>query len=187
MVTLDQIKSCHIPDLCIQDLPVTYRIRSHGNNRFLLFSTYKNPLILKDTKNEDKWQRKFFFVKRDSIAKGFDLTVKWLTSESEQRIKDIYRLPESERTFSLSFVKKEPSSKETTSSKPTSSKAVAIPKPSPATKTHASSARKRKEMDTPATSETFPYENHGFNEASGLMTSFLNQVKISILYSAHIC
>ncbi|MFS7918077.1 hypothetical protein Hanom_Chr03g00196651 [Helianthus anomalus] len=30
-------------------------------------------------------------------------------------------------------------------------------------------------MDSPATSETFPYENHGFSEASGFMTSFLNQ------------
>ncbi|KAF5789160.1 hypothetical protein HanRHA438_Chr09g0378871 [Helianthus annuus] len=42
-------------------------------------------------------------------------------------------------------------------------------------KTRASSARKRKETDSLATSETFPYENRGFNEASGFMTSFLNQ------------
>ncbi|KAF5790934.1 hypothetical protein HanXRQr2_Chr09g0388951 [Helianthus annuus] len=55
LVTLDQIRSCHIPDLCIEDLPVAYHLRSHGNNRFLLFSTSKNPLILKATKNEDKW------------------------------------------------------------------------------------------------------------------------------------
>ncbi|MFS7962627.1 hypothetical protein Hanom_Chr08g00728871 [Helianthus anomalus] len=47
--------------------------------------------------------------------------------------------------------------------------------PSPATKTRASSARKRKETDSPSTPETFPYENHGFVEASGFMTSFLNQ------------
>ncbi|MFS7929553.1 hypothetical protein Hanom_Chr04g00333841 [Helianthus anomalus] len=75
----------------------------------------------------------------------------------------------------LSTLKKEPSPKATTSSKPTSSKAVAIPKPSPATKTRVSSVRKRKEMDSPATFETFPYENHRFNEAIGFMTSFLNQ------------
>ncbi|MFS8001168.1 hypothetical protein Hanom_Chr13g01187091 [Helianthus anomalus] len=61
LVTLDQIKSRHIPDLYIEYLPVAYRLRSHGNNRFLLFSNSKNPLILKATKNEDKWQRKFFF------------------------------------------------------------------------------------------------------------------------------
>ncbi|MFS8001465.1 hypothetical protein Hanom_Chr13g01190671 [Helianthus anomalus] len=218
LVMLDQIKSHHVPDLCIKDLPIAYRLCSHGNNRFLLFLTSKTPLILKASKNEDEWKRKFFFVKRDSIDKGVDLPVKWLTSanfkelalpsvESEQRIKEIYRLPESERTFSMSFasssqksssnvtsqnprsfdleeldsysgpvqVKKEPSPKPATSSKPTSSKVAAIPKPSPATKTRASSARKRKETDSPATPETSPYENHGFVKASGFMTSFLNQ------------
>ncbi|MFS7909925.1 hypothetical protein Hanom_Chr02g00100331 [Helianthus anomalus] len=72
-------------------------------------------------------------------------------------------------------VKKEPSPKATTSSKPTGSKPTAIPKPSSATKTRASSSRKRKETDSPATSEMYPYESHGFVEASGLMTSFLNQ------------
>ncbi|KAJ0693666.1 hypothetical protein HanPI659440_Chr15g0599771 [Helianthus annuus] len=51
-----------------------------------------------------------------------------------------------------------------------------MPKPSPATKPRASSSRKRKETDSPATStEAFPYENHGFLESSGFMTSFLNQ------------
>ncbi|MFS7917146.1 hypothetical protein Hanom_Chr03g00185571 [Helianthus anomalus] len=80
LVTLDQIRSRHSPDLFIEDLPIAYRLRSHGNKCFLLFSISKNPLILKATKNEDKWQRKFFFVKRDSITKGFDLSVNWLTS-----------------------------------------------------------------------------------------------------------
>ncbi|KAJ0467920.1 hypothetical protein HanIR_Chr14g0690721 [Helianthus annuus] len=47
--------------------------------------------------------------------------------------------------------------------------------PSPAIKTRASSSRKRKKTDSPPTPETFPYENHGFAEASGFMTSFLNQ------------
>ncbi|KAM0036237.1 hypothetical protein Hdeb2414_s0014g00423971 [Helianthus debilis subsp. tardiflorus] len=80
LMVLDQIKSRHIPDLCVKDLPIAYRLRSHGNSRFLLFCTSKNPLILKATKNEDQWQRKFFFVQRDSIVKGFDLPVGWLTS-----------------------------------------------------------------------------------------------------------
>ena len=79
LMVLDQIKSRHCPDLCIEDLPIAYRLRSHGNSRFLLFSTSKNPLILKATKNEDQWQRKFFFVKRDSIDGGLDLPVSWLT------------------------------------------------------------------------------------------------------------
>ncbi|MFS7991653.1 hypothetical protein Hanom_Chr12g01073181 [Helianthus anomalus] len=67
LLTLKQIKTFHVPDLCIEDLPIAYRLRSHGNNRFLPFSTSSNPLILKASRNEDGWQRKFFFVKRDSI------------------------------------------------------------------------------------------------------------------------
>ncbi|KAM0052827.1 hypothetical protein Hdeb2414_s0007g00252911 [Helianthus debilis subsp. tardiflorus] len=114
LMVLDQIKSRHCPDLCIKDLPIAYRLRSHGNSHFLLFSTSKNPLILKATKNEYQWQRKFFFVKRDSIDEGFDLPVRWLTNanfrdlappsaESQPRIKEVYRLPATERTFSLSL------------------------------------------------------------------------------------
>ncbi|KAJ0809050.1 hypothetical protein HanPI659440_Chr01g0010341 [Helianthus annuus] len=80
LVTLDQIKSRHMPDFCIEDLPIAYRLRSHGSIRFLLFSTSKDPLILKATKNKDDWRQKFYFVKRDSIDKGVDLLGKWLTS-----------------------------------------------------------------------------------------------------------
>ncbi|MFS7960242.1 hypothetical protein Hanom_Chr08g00700921 [Helianthus anomalus] len=168
-----------------------------------------NPLVLKATKNEDGWQRKFFFVKRDSIVEGNSLPVKWLTTElappteeSERRIQAVYQLPETDRSFSSHLptssqysssdmsvfdldeldsysgpvqVKKEPSPKAATSSKPTDSKPTAIPKPSSANRTRASSTRKRKETDSPATSEIFPYENHGFVEASGFMTSFLIQ------------
>ncbi|MFS7997941.1 hypothetical protein Hanom_Chr12g01147911 [Helianthus anomalus] len=56
LVTLDQIKARHVPDLCIEDLPISYLLRSHGSSRFLLFSTSKDPLILKATKNEDDWR-----------------------------------------------------------------------------------------------------------------------------------
>ncbi|KAJ0612038.1 hypothetical protein HanHA300_Chr01g0022671 [Helianthus annuus] len=91
------------------------------------------------------------------------------------KIPEVFDLDELDSYSSPVQVKKEPSPKVTTSSKSTSSKATAIPKPSPATKTHASSARKRKETDSPATFETFPYKNHGFVEANGFMTSFLNQ------------
>ncbi|KAM0070940.1 hypothetical protein Hdeb2414_s0001g00019121 [Helianthus debilis subsp. tardiflorus] len=209
LVTLDQIRSRFIPNLCIEDLPIAYRLRSHGNSRFLLFSTSKNPLVLKATKNKERWQRKFFFVKRDSITGENFKDLAPPTAESDSRIKSIYQLLESERTFSLSYtsssqrsssemsapvkapevfdldeldsysapipVKKEPSPKAPTSSRPSSSKAVTTPKPPPATGTRALSARKRKETDSPATSEAFPYENYGFNEASGFMTSFLNQ------------
>ncbi|KAJ0580604.1 hypothetical protein HanRHA438_Chr04g0169631 [Helianthus annuus] len=46
---------------------------------FYSFQLPANPFILKATKNEDGWQRKFFFVKRDSIYEGASLPVEWLT------------------------------------------------------------------------------------------------------------
>ncbi|MFS7955702.1 hypothetical protein Hanom_Chr07g00645721 [Helianthus anomalus] len=73
------------------------------------------------------------------------------------------------------MVKKEPSKPASTSNPASSSKPTVVPKPSPATKPHASSSHKRKETDSPASSETFPFENHGFLESSGFMTGFLNQ------------
>ncbi|KAM0064065.1 hypothetical protein Hdeb2414_s0003g00098291 [Helianthus debilis subsp. tardiflorus] len=91
------------------------------------------------------------------------------------KIPEVFDLEELDNYSGPFHVKKELSPKPATSSKPTGSKAAIIPKPSPATKTRVSSARKRKETNSPATSETFPYENHGFNEASGFVTSFLNQ------------
>ncbi|MFS8034751.1 hypothetical protein Hanom_Chr17g01584881 [Helianthus anomalus] len=80
LIMLNQIQTLHVPDLCIEDLPIAYRLRSHSNSRFLLFSTSSNPLILKASKNEGGWQLKFFFIRRDSIPKGNSLPVKWLTS-----------------------------------------------------------------------------------------------------------
>ncbi|MFS8021138.1 hypothetical protein Hanom_Chr16g01423931 [Helianthus anomalus] len=53
LIVLNQIKALHLPDLCIEDIPIAYRLRSHGSSRFLLFSTSNNPFILKVTKNED--------------------------------------------------------------------------------------------------------------------------------------
>ncbi|KAJ0494002.1 hypothetical protein HanIR_Chr12g0592451 [Helianthus annuus] len=80
LIVLNQIKALHVPKLCIEDIPIAYPLRSHGSSRFLLFSTSSNPLILKATKNEDGRQKKFFFVRRDSIAEGNSLPVKWLTT-----------------------------------------------------------------------------------------------------------
>ncbi|KAJ0780691.1 hypothetical protein HanPI659440_Chr06g0240581 [Helianthus annuus] len=79
LVILDRIKNNHLPDLCVNDLPVVYRLRSHRSSRFLLYSTSKNPLILRATQNEEEWKTKFFFVKRSSIPGGKSFPVKWLT------------------------------------------------------------------------------------------------------------
>ncbi|KAJ0846930.1 hypothetical protein HanRHA438_Chr15g0730451 [Helianthus annuus] len=80
LIVLNQIKNLHYPDLCIEDMPIAYRLRSHGSRWFLLFSTSSKPLILKAIKNEDGWQRKFFFVKRDSIHEGTYLPMEWFTT-----------------------------------------------------------------------------------------------------------
>ncbi|MFS7962896.1 hypothetical protein Hanom_Chr08g00731881 [Helianthus anomalus] len=70
-------------------------------------------------------------------------------------------------------------------SKPTGSKNATAPKAPPASRTRASNSRKRKEADSPTSSDVFPFENHGFTESSKFMTDFLNQVSILILYPAH--
>ncbi|KAM0002115.1 hypothetical protein Hdeb2414_s0341g00872111 [Helianthus debilis subsp. tardiflorus] len=80
LIVLNQIKNLHCPDLCIENIPIAYRLRSHDSSRFLLFSTSSKPVILKATKNEDGCQRKFFFVKRDSIYEGASLSMEWLTT-----------------------------------------------------------------------------------------------------------
>ncbi|KAJ0834569.1 hypothetical protein HanRHA438_Chr16g0745131 [Helianthus annuus] len=72
-------------------------------------------------------------------------------------------------------VKQEVNPKPAVTSKPTSSKAAAVPKPSTTSKPRGSSSRKRKEPDSPAASDVFPFENRGFSESSKFMTGFLNQ------------
>ncbi|KAJ0752625.1 hypothetical protein HanPI659440_Chr09g0326481 [Helianthus annuus] len=91
------------------------------------------------------------------------------------KIPEVFDLDELDTYSDQVQIKKEPSPKATASSKPSNSKAIILPKPSPATKPRSSSSRKRKEPDSPIISDTFPYENHRFIEASGFMTSFLNQ------------
>ena len=100
------------------------------------------------------------------------------------KIPEVFDLDELDSYSDQVQIKKEPSPKATASSKSSSSKTIIIPKPSPATKPRSSSSRKRKEPDSPVISDTFPYENHGFIEASGFMTSFLNQVSILDPYPA---
>ncbi|MFS7952492.1 hypothetical protein Hanom_Chr07g00607571 [Helianthus anomalus] len=145
-------------------------IRPFDREPFSPFSTSKNPLILKATKNEDQWQRKFYFVKRDSIAKGFDLLVYWLTSVINL---EGFQLDELDSYSGLMQVKQETNPKPVVTSKPTSSNTT--PKASTTSKSQGPSSRKRKEVDSLATSDVFPFENHGFTESSKFMTDFLNQ------------
>ncbi|KAJ0541785.1 hypothetical protein HanRHA438_Chr09g0391221 [Helianthus annuus] len=72
-------------------------------------------------------------------------------------------------------VKQEVNPKPAVTSKPTNSKTATVPKPSTASKPYGSSSCKRKEPDSPAASDVFPFENHGFSDSSKFMTGFLNQ------------
>ncbi|MFS7916210.1 hypothetical protein Hanom_Chr02g00174471 [Helianthus anomalus] len=79
LIVLDRVTKNHLPSLSINDLPIVYRLRSHGSSRFLLYSTSNNFLILRAIRNEEEWKTKFLFVKRNSIPYGDSFPVKWLT------------------------------------------------------------------------------------------------------------
>ncbi|MFS7987161.1 hypothetical protein Hanom_Chr11g01019201 [Helianthus anomalus] len=97
-----------------------------------------------------------------------------------------FQLDEWDSYSGLTPVKQETNPKPAVLSKPTGSKTATAPKAPRASRTRASNARKRKEADSPTSSDVFPFENHGFTESSKFMTGFLNQVSILILYPAHI-
>ncbi|MFS7911723.1 hypothetical protein Hanom_Chr02g00121461 [Helianthus anomalus] len=103
LVVLDRIKNTHVPKLYVNDLPIVYRLRSHGSSRFLFYSTTNNPLVLRATRNKEIWETKFFFVKRSLIPCGENFLVEWLTKapplvDSAKRIEAIYKLQEIKRS-----------------------------------------------------------------------------------------
>ncbi|MFS7991652.1 hypothetical protein Hanom_Chr12g01073171 [Helianthus anomalus] len=71
-------------------------------------------------------------------------------------------------------VKQEVNPKPAVTSKPSSSKAAIASKPSTASEPRNSSSCKRKEPDSPVSSNVFPFDNHGFLESNKFMTGFLN-------------
>ncbi|MFS7975379.1 hypothetical protein Hanom_Chr10g00879911 [Helianthus anomalus] len=95
-----------------------------------------------------------------------------------------FQLDELDSYSSLAPAKQESNPKSSVTSKPTSSKTNTAPKSPPASRTRASSSRKIKEVEHPATPHVFPFENHEFTESSKFMTDFLNQVHIFDLYPA---
>ncbi|MFS7964546.1 hypothetical protein Hanom_Chr08g00751611 [Helianthus anomalus] len=94
LVVLGRIKNTDIPELCVNDLPVVYRLRSHGSSRFLFYSTTNNPLILRATRNKDEWKTKVL----SQVERVFRKLATPLTN-SVKRIEAIYKLPEIERSF----------------------------------------------------------------------------------------
>ncbi|MFS7953081.1 hypothetical protein Hanom_Chr07g00614411 [Helianthus anomalus] len=95
-----------------------------------------------------------------------------------------FQLDELDSYSGLMQVKQETNPKPTVTSKPTSSKTATAPKASTASKSRGLSSRKRKEADSPATSDIFPFENHVFTESRKFMTGFLNQMLESKLKMA---
>ncbi|KAF5819144.1 hypothetical protein HanXRQr2_Chr02g0074261 [Helianthus annuus] len=86
-----------------------------------------------------------------------------------------FQLDELDSFSSLMPVKQETNPKPVVTSKPTGSKTASASKAPPASRTRASSSRKRKEADSPTSSDVFPFENYGFTESSKFMIGFLNQ------------
>ncbi|MFS7968486.1 hypothetical protein Hanom_Chr09g00798031 [Helianthus anomalus] len=95
-----------------------------------------------------------------------------------------FQLDELDSYSSLAPVKQETNRKPAVTPKPTSLKNTTEPKAPPTSRTRASSSKKRKEADYPATAHVFPFENYGFTESSKFMIGFLNQVRILDLHPA---
>ncbi|MFS8019534.1 hypothetical protein Hanom_Chr15g01404891 [Helianthus anomalus] len=77
-----------------------------------------------------------------------------------------FQLDELDNYSGLMHVKQETNPKPAVTSKPTGPKTATAPKAPTTSKSRASSSRKRKEADSPASSDVFPFENHGFTESS---------------------
>ncbi|KAM0055879.1 hypothetical protein Hdeb2414_s0006g00211261 [Helianthus debilis subsp. tardiflorus] len=94
----------------------------------------------------------------------------------------VFDLEELDSYSSPVQVKQEPNPKPAVTSKSTSSKTAIVPKPSTATNPRGSKSCKRKQPDSPAASDVFPYENHGFLESNKFIASFLNQGLERLVY-----
>ncbi|MFS8007334.1 hypothetical protein Hanom_Chr14g01259811 [Helianthus anomalus] len=149
------VSNAHISELSVHDLPLAYRLRSHGFCRFLFYSTSNDPLILRATRNEVEWNSKLFFVKGSSIPGGADYPVKWLR---KGRISDASKVP---ILLDLEELNSYPT--------PVQVKKETLPLPAP-------NQPKGSETTTPA-SEGFSDEELSFTESLEPMTSFLNKLQ----------
>ncbi|MFS7945235.1 hypothetical protein Hanom_Chr06g00521801 [Helianthus anomalus] len=167
LVVLDRIKNNRVPDLCVNNLPVVYRLRSHGSSCscFTLLPTtllsFRLPRMKKSGKPTE-------FRK---LARPLP--------DSMERIETIYRLPKIERSFIPNQATSNQHSSSNMSEAPatTSSKPSAAPKPTPQPRARASGSKKRKGSDTAsaATPESFSYEDLGFVDSFEPITTFLNK------------
>ncbi|KAJ0916468.1 hypothetical protein HanPSC8_Chr06g0262041 [Helianthus annuus] len=91
-------------DLGMTELAELYDLTTFGSYRYLLKrKAGEDHPVLKVTKNDTNWKRRFFFVRRDSIPDGKDLPKEWAT---HGRIEDPRRIAISLRI--LAFKKLDP-------------------------------------------------------------------------------
>ncbi|KAJ0801068.1 hypothetical protein HanPI659440_Chr03g0112541 [Helianthus annuus] len=77
-------------DLGMTELAELYDLTTFGCHRYLLKrKAGEDHPVLKVTKNDTNWKRRFFFVRRDSIPDGKDLPKEWAT---HGRIEDPRRI-----------------------------------------------------------------------------------------------
>ncbi|KAF5778833.1 hypothetical protein HanXRQr2_Chr12g0552221 [Helianthus annuus] len=67
-------------DLGMAELAELYDLTTFGSHRYLLKrKAGEDHPVLKVTKNDTNWKRRFFFVRRDTIPNGEDLPKEWAT------------------------------------------------------------------------------------------------------------
>ncbi|KAJ0486946.1 hypothetical protein HanHA89_Chr14g0585141 [Helianthus annuus] len=91
-------------DLGMAELAALYDLTTFGSHRYLLKrKAGEDHPVLKVTKNDTNWKRRFFFVRRDSLPNGNDLPKEWVT---HGRVEDPRRITISLRV--LAFKKLDP-------------------------------------------------------------------------------
>ena len=80
LYTLERIIEQEGIDLGMAELAEMYDLTTFGSHRYLFKrkAGEEHP-VLKVTKNDMNWKRRFFFVRRDTIPDGKDLPKKWAT------------------------------------------------------------------------------------------------------------
>ena len=67
-------------DLGMAELAELYDLTTFGSHRYLLKrKAGEDHPVLKVTKNDTNWKRRFFFVRRDTLPNGKDLPKEWAT------------------------------------------------------------------------------------------------------------
>ncbi|KAJ0681769.1 hypothetical protein HanPI659440_Chr16g0639811 [Helianthus annuus] len=80
LYTLERIIEQEGIDLGMAELPEMYDLTTFGSCRYLFKQKAgEDHPVLKVTKNDTNWKRRFFFVRRDTIPNGKDLPKEWAT------------------------------------------------------------------------------------------------------------